>query len=129
MKHKRCKTCGFAPCRCLDLEAGYMGRSNTPECWPMKSEALACHPRQVEAIMARNKKHGITGVHYEKDGTCVISDRKARKELLALEGLHDNHGGYGDDHGRKSPLYREDVVPFTDLPLEMRFDGKSVFGG
>ena len=107
--------------------AGRAAKSQTTTCWPMRSDALACHPKQAAAITERNKRHGVTGVHYEKDGTCVIADRGARKALLALEGLHDNHGGYGDDHAGSSPLYREDSVPFADFPVELRHGDRPVF--
>ncbi len=120
MKKRRCKTCQFLPCRCEDLAAGYMGRGHSPACWPMTSEALSCHPSQVKDITERNKKHGVVGVSYLPDGTCVIADRGARKALMALEGVHDKRGGYGDDHGGQSPLYREDSVPFDDTLLRER---------
>jgi hypothetical protein len=66
-----------------------------PGIWPMESVALAVHPAQVEEANARAKRHGIA-VAYKPDGTCVIADRKARKELNRLEGFHDKQGGYGD---------------------------------
>jgi hypothetical protein len=96
--------------------------SQTSACWPMKSLALSCHPSQVAAITARNKQHGITGVTYEKDGTCIIADRGARRDLMRLEGKHDKQGGYGDDHASTtSPLHREDSVGFADELLEEGF--------
>lgn len=62
-----------------------------PGCWPMESVALACHPKQVEAMNARNQKHGIS-TRYRADGTAVIPDRGDRKKLLRLERMHDNNG-------------------------------------
>jgi len=62
--------------------------------WPMESKALACHSSQVEAMAARNKKHGITGVSYKPDGTCVIDSPGERAKLMKLERVHDNNGGY-----------------------------------
>ncbi len=111
---KRCKACQFLPCRCEDLRDGYMGHSCSTKWKGHRSEALACHPRQIAAIMARNKKHGIQGVSYDADGTCVCESRAAKRALMALEGVHNNQGGYGDDHAGQSPLYREDTVPFDD---------------
>lgn len=86
----------------------------------MKSDALSCHPSQVKEIAERNRRHGVTGVSYLPDGTCLIADRGARKALMALEGVHDKRGGYGDDHAGQSPLYREDEVPFDDTLLRER---------
>lgn len=71
-------------------------QGHTSACWPMRSEALAVHPDQVAEGNARNKKAGV-GARYEAGtGICVIPDRGDRKKLLKVEGLHDNHGGYGD---------------------------------
>lgn len=66
-----------------------------PKCWPMRSEALACHPDQVSEMNQRNSDKGI-GARYEGDGTCVIPSRADRKKLLKLERFHDKRGGYGD---------------------------------
>lgn len=66
-----------------------------PGIWPMESLASAVHPKQVDEANARNKNHGIAAT-YKPDGTCVIQDRAARKQLNALEGFHDKQGGYGD---------------------------------
>ena len=72
-----------------------MGNSCSPKCWPMVSEALACHPNQVKKMNARARKHNL-GVHYSRDGRCHIPDRGERKRLMRLEKMHDNEGGYGD---------------------------------
>lgn len=66
-----------------------------PSCWPMKSVALAVHPEQVAEATERNRRHGV-GVTYDPTGMAEIPDRGERKKILKLEGLHDNHGGYGD---------------------------------
>lgn len=104
-KVRRCRKCGFKPCRCLDLQlcweegTGFGGQQTTT--YPMESDALACHPSQVEAMEARNKKHGIR-VNYKPDGTAVIPDRGERRRLLRLEGMVDRAGGYGDTHAGSS---------------------------
>lgn len=61
----------------------------------MKSLALAVAPQQAEQANARAKRHGIN-VQYTRTGACIIPDRKERKKLLRLEGMHDNQGGFGD---------------------------------
>lgn len=78
-----------------DKEVGECG-GHRPACWPMVSEAMAVHPDQVDDANARAKRHGLTGVKYNKKGFVELSDRGSRKKLLRLEGFHDNHGGYGD---------------------------------
>ena len=59
---------------------------------PLKSQAMACHPEQVEDF----NKQAASGVRYLSDGTCEISSRQARNEELKLRGFVDNDGGYGD---------------------------------
>ncbi|HVK10860.1 MAG TPA: hypothetical protein VM597_18975 [Gemmataceae bacterium] len=66
-----------------------------PSSWPMKSVALAVHPDQVAEAIERNRRNGV-GVTYDATGMAEIPDRGERKKILKLEGLHDNHGGYGD---------------------------------
>lgn len=51
---------------------------------PLKSDALACHSSQREAIMARNAKHGIH-VNYDGLGRPVFTDKGQRKALMRLE--------------------------------------------
>lgn len=62
-----------------------------------QSRALAVHSRQVEAANARAKRHGIA-VEYDKKGRCRISGPAARKQLMKLEGMHDE-SGYGGIYG------------------------------
>jgi hypothetical protein len=99
MSGERCQTCLFLPCRCDDLRelaaGSEMGRSCTSACWPMVSDALAVHPKQVQQARERAKRHGIN-VEYKSNGQVVIPDRAERRRLLRLEGFHDNSGGYGD---------------------------------
>ncbi len=90
-------------------------RGQVASCWPMKSDGMACHPEQIPEMMERNKRHGVAGVSYDRDGTAILADRGARRDLMALEGVHDKQGGYGDDHARESPIYSEENNPITDL--------------
>ena len=64
----------------------------------MKSDALAVHPDQIPEVMARNKKHGVHVEYDPKDGRAILKDRGQRRDLMRIEGFHDNNGGYGDDH-------------------------------
>lgn len=66
-----------------------------PSCWPKKSLALSCHPKQVKAASERAQRLKL-GVEYNAKGECFISDRGARRDLMKVEGCHDNEGGYGD---------------------------------
>lgn len=60
-------------------------------CWPMKCEALAVHPRQVETMNARNKRHGINVQYEPKWGLAIIVDEGEYKKLRKLEGVHFNN--------------------------------------
>ncbi len=77
------------------LASGLLGHSATKTCWPMRSRALAVHPKQVDQANARNRRHGLAS-YYEKDGTAVLPTREERKKLNKLDAMHDNEGGYGD---------------------------------
>ncbi len=72
-------------------------RAQTSTCWPMKSDALAVHPKQIKAVRERNKKHGLH-IEYARDGRPILQDRGQRRDLMKIEGVHDRNGGYGDDH-------------------------------
>jgi hypothetical protein len=60
-------------------------------CWPMKMEALAVHPDQVEQMNARNKRHGINVQYEPKYGMAIIPDEGEYKKLRKLEQVHHNN--------------------------------------
>ena len=104
---KNGKACseGCKLCEMLILQSPPGLAGNHPAGWPLYSDALACHPSQIPAIMERNKQHGVKGVSYDpQDGRAILADRGARRDLMRLEGVHDHEGGYGDDHAGSSPL-------------------------
>ena len=74
---------------------GEMLAGGTKTCWPMRSEALACHPNQIPAIMERDRKHGVP-TRRDKVGRPILTSRGHRRALMRLEKMHDKHGGYGD---------------------------------
>jgi len=63
---------------------GVMFADSITNAKPLKSDALACHSTQREAIMARNAKHGIH-VNYDQQGRPVFTDKGQRKALMKLE--------------------------------------------
>lgn len=97
-----CEKCGGRihghACKlCEMFETGSTPLGHTAGSWPIRSDALGCHPSQIAEIMERNKKAGVTGVSYDPaDGTAIIDSRQERKKLIAAEGYHDKDGGYGD---------------------------------
>lgn len=69
--------------------------AQTPSAWPILSDAMGVHPDQIPQAHERNRRHGIA-VSYTPDGRAILPDRGARRDLMKLEGFHDNVGGYGD---------------------------------
>lgn len=57
--------------------------------WPMKSEALAVHPDQVDEANERNKRAGVNVEYEPGTGVPTIPDRGERRKLLKLEGFFD----------------------------------------
>ena len=74
-------------------QGGKRGHGEVPgagHCWPMKCEALACHPTQVAAFNERNKNHGIN-VEYDRKGFAIIPDQAAYRRLMKAEKVHQNN--------------------------------------
>lgn len=103
----RCKDCHCSPCRCDMFSECRPPGSAAPSTWgtaaPIHSLALAVHPSQIPEVMERNKKHGLGHIKYDAEGQPILTDRGMRRDLMRLEGVHDNEGGYGDDHATASP--------------------------
>ncbi len=100
MPKVKCPDCGgtlHGPiCKlCEMFQAAEVPGGHEPGCWPQTMIALACTPGQVQQANDRAKRHGIAA-YYHRDGKVTVADRKARKQLIRLEGMHDNQGGYGD---------------------------------
>lgn len=79
-------------------QGGKRGVGEVPgagHCWPMKCEALAVHPSQVEQMNERNKKHGVNVQYEPKHGLAVIPDEAAYRRLRKLEGVHHNNSYNG----------------------------------
>lgn len=62
---------------------------------PIKSDALAVHPKQIEEARERDRRHGVS-VDYTPDGRPILRDRDQRRRMMKSLGVHDNSGGYGD---------------------------------
>ena len=65
--------------------------------WPLHSEALAYHPKQKAEAERHLANLGVP-TEIDKKGRPVLRDRKHRREVMKALGIHDNDGGYGDDH-------------------------------
>ena len=76
------------PDRFEELLTAEMLASQTASLWPLRSEALAVSPRQVEAANERNRRHGIA-TRYNRNGTAIIPSAADRAKLIRLEGFRD----------------------------------------
>lgn len=63
---------------------------------PLISDGLGCMKSQVKTLRQTIRQHNIQGVRVKDSGQVEITSRRGRKELLAVRGLVDNDGGYGD---------------------------------
>lgn len=77
-----------------DLEEGLEG--NRPWTKAIVSDALAYHPRQVAEARDYLAKRGISPDVVRPDGKVVLPDRATRRQLLRVNRMHDNGGGYSD---------------------------------
>lgn len=64
-------------------------------CWPMKCDAMAVHPSQVEEMNAHNKRHGVNVQYDPKWGTAIIPTAGEYKKFRRLYGVHQRNS-YND---------------------------------
>jgi hypothetical protein len=65
-------------------------RNRRPKCHEALS--LSVHPLKVEEARALTKAHGLSGIGFNNDGTCVVSDDKHKAKYARLVGLADHTG-------------------------------------
>jgi hypothetical protein len=63
---------------------------------PLISEGCGVMKGQVKETREAIKLHGIQGASVHDNGQIRFTSRRARKEFLAMRGLVDNQGSYGD---------------------------------
>lgn len=63
-------------------------------CWPLKCEALACHPSQVAGFRKAYKERGVN-VEVLKSGIVVVPDEGAYRRLRKVHGafLRNSYNG------------------------------------
>lgn len=63
--------------------------------WPMTSVALSVDPGSAAAYNEDARRAGLTGVHFDRDGTCRISDPGQRKRYARHRQVidKDTYGG------------------------------------
>lgn len=63
---------------------------------PLLSDGIGCMKSQVKEMRRAIKHRNIQGVTVKDNGQLEITSRRGRKEVLAMRGLVDNDGSYGD---------------------------------
>lgn len=66
--------------------------------WPMKSDALGCHPDQDQEFIDNAAALGVPTEF--KDGFCILRSPGHRKEYAEAVECYDRNGGYGDPQKR-----------------------------
>ena len=63
---------------------------------PLISDGCGVMKSQVQETRKAIRHHGIQGAAVLPNGQIRFTSRRARKEFLAMRGLHDNEAGYSD---------------------------------
>ena len=61
----------------------------------LHSDSMGVNPKQIPAMMERDKKHGVP-TEYDGQGRPILRSRKHRKEYAKSRGFFDRDGGYSD---------------------------------
>jgi len=83
----------------------YFGSVST-SVWPMKSEALAVHPSQIEEARKSAAARGVP-TDFTPSGRPILRTRGHRKAYCKAYGFHDRNAGYGDAQPNIKPIIRE----------------------
>lgn len=78
------------------LEGPSMTANTYSEHDPLISEGCGVMKAQVKETREAIRQHGIQGASVHDNGQIRFTSRRARKEFLAMRGLHDNDAGFSD---------------------------------
>ena len=62
--------------------------------WPIVSDALAVHPKQVKEAEAAARKHGVP-TEFTPLGQPILRDRNHRRRYMKVRGVYDRHSFTG----------------------------------
>jgi hypothetical protein len=68
--------------------------------WPLVSDAMGVHPKQIAEAIAHGKKIGAPPTEYTPKGQPIFTSQAHRKEFCERHGFYDRNGGYGDPQAR-----------------------------
>ncbi len=60
-----------------------------------ESLPLSVHPMHVETARRLTKDNGLSGINFQNDGTCVVSDERHKREYMKLTGYYDANSKNG----------------------------------
>lgn len=85
------------PVRCWHDWVGDAGTVGTrsPRGWPIKSDALACHPNDIAKESAFLASQGAA-TDFTPQGQPILTSRKHRNAVMAAYKAHDRDAGFGD---------------------------------
>lgn len=78
-----------------NISAEQSGRRHMPGNWPMKSDAMGCHPSQVKEYQQKLAEKGLQA-DFTKDGRIILNSPKHRKAIGEAMKFYDKNGGYSD---------------------------------
>lgn len=78
-----------------DIAAEHAGFTNSPDIWPMASDAAGVHPNQVEGVRDRARQRGIP-TEFTRDGRPIFTSARHRKRYCEAVGLYDRNAGPSD---------------------------------
>ena len=83
-----------------NYEVEHGGFRNTPGNWPMTSQALAVHPKQIADAVRTAERLGVP-TDFTPTGEPIFRSRGHRREYMRALGVRDLDAGYGDWAGEK----------------------------
>lgn len=78
-----------------DFGAEGRGFINTPGNWPMYSDSLGCHPRQVKQMQALLQSKGVHA-EFNAQGRPKLENARHRAAVCRALGKYDRNAGYSD---------------------------------
>ena len=56
---------------------------------------LSVHPIHVDEARALTKAHGLSGIAFQNDGTCIVTDEKDKRKYMQVTGYFDANSRNG----------------------------------
>lgn len=67
------------------------GRKKRWRNWPMASDAMGVHPKQIELARKLDRDRGAPPTEYTKDGRPIWTSEKHKRAFCRAHGTHDNN--------------------------------------